>query len=54
MKSNFASRFTGGAFIAAALMLWLGWWLLPVRIDAYFHPDVFGRIHERFHFWIWM
>lgn len=32
MKSDFASRFTGGSFVAAALMLVLGWWLLPVHI----------------------
>ena len=36
MKHNFETRFTGGAFMAAALMLWLGWALLPVRIGAYF------------------
>jgi hypothetical protein len=54
MKTDFASRFTGGAFLAAALMLWLGWFLLPVRIGTYFEPGVFGRIHDHFHFWIWM
>ena len=54
VKSDFASRFTGAAFIAAALMLWLGWFLLPVRPGTFFVPDDFGRIHEQFHFWIWM
>lgn len=54
MKDNFASRFTGGAFVAAAFMLWLGWFLLPVRIGTYFEPGVFGQIHARFHYWIWM
>jgi hypothetical protein len=53
-RSAFASGFTGGAFVAAALMLWLGWFLLPVRIGTFFEPGVFGQIHERFHFWIWM
>ena len=54
MKDDFASRFSGGAFVAAALMYWLGWFLLPVRIGAFFTPDVFGQIHSHFHFWIWM
>jgi hypothetical protein len=54
MKSDFASRFAGGAFVAAALMFWLGWLLLPARIGTYFEPAVFGQIHEQFHFWIWM
>ena len=54
MKNDFASRFTGGTFVAAALMLWLGWLLLPVRIGTFFAPEVFGQIHAQFHFWIWM
>ncbi len=54
MKDSFAPRFTGGAFVAAALMLWLGWFLLPVRIGTFFAPEVFGQIHEHFHYWIWM
>lgn len=54
MKTDFASRFTGGAFIAAALMLWFGWRLLPVKLDTFFEPGVFARIHDQFHFWIWM
>jgi len=54
MKKDFASRFAGGAFVVAALMLWLGWWLLPVRIGTYFEPAVFGQIHAQLHYWIWM
>jgi hypothetical protein len=54
MRTDFASRFAGGAFVAAALMLWFGWWFLPVKLDTYFEPGVFSRIHEQFHFWIWM
>jgi hypothetical protein len=54
VKDDFDSPLTGGAFIAAALMWWLGWMLLPVRIGTYFDPGVFGRIHEHFHYWIWM
>lgn len=51
---EFPSRFTGGLFLAAAAMLWLGWMLLPVHIGTFFEPDVFPSIRERFHFWIWM
>ena len=54
MHDDFESRFSGGAFIAAALMLWLGWFLLPVKPGTFLEPDVFGRIHDQFHFWIWM
>jgi hypothetical protein len=54
MKVDFASRFTGAAFIGAGVMLWFGWFLLPVKPGTFFEPDVFGRIDERFHFWIWM
>lgn len=35
-------------------MLWLGWMLLPVRIGAFFQPDDFATVYDRFHFWIWM
>lgn len=54
MKADFESRFAGGAFIAAALMLAFGWILLPVHIGTYFAPDVFPQIQGHFHFWIWM
>ena len=54
MKDSFAARFTGGAFLSAASMLWLGWILLPVRIGTFFTPEVFGQIHVHFQFWIWM
>ena len=54
MQRDFGSRFAGGAFVAAGLMLALGWLLLPVHIGTYFEPGVFARIREHFHFWIWM
>jgi hypothetical protein len=54
MKRDFACRFAGGAFVAAGLMLSLGWLLLPVHIGTYLEPGVFGQIQQRFHFWIWM
>lgn len=54
MKDPFASRVSGGAFIAAALMLWFGWFLLPEKIGTFFDPAQFEHIHEHFQFWIWM
>lgn len=45
---------TGWLFIVAGLMSWLGWVLLPVKISDYFEADVFGRVGERFHVWIWL
>jgi hypothetical protein len=54
MQNDFGSRFAGAAFVAAGLMLSLGWLLLPVHIGTYFAPGVFVEIREHFHFWIWM
>jgi hypothetical protein len=54
MKADFPTRFVGGAFIAAAAMLWLGWLLMPVHVGTYFVADDFARIAAQFHFWIWM
>lgn len=54
MKSDFPSRFAGGAFVSAGLMLLVGRLLLPVPVGTYFEPGVFAQIHEHFHFWIWM
>lgn len=54
MNRTFETRFTGGAFLAAAAMLFLGWVCLPVKIGAYFQPGEFGRIHDQFHLWIWI
>lgn len=54
MNQVVSVRFTGGAFLAAAAMWWLGWVLLPVHIGVYFEPLVFGSIHDQFHLWIWL
>ena len=37
---------TGGLFLAAAAMLWLGWAFLPVRIGAFFQPNDFGAVRS--------
>jgi hypothetical protein len=51
---DFATTFVACSFLAAAVLLWGGWLLLPVKIGTYFQPDDFGRVAGRFHFWIWM
>ncbi len=53
-RDPFADRFTGGAFIASAGMLWLGWQLLPVKLGDFFEPGDFALIYERFRPWIWL
>ena len=54
MRRDFPTTFVACSFLAAAALLWGGWLLLPVKIGTYFQPDDFGRVAERFHFWIWM
>ena len=54
MSTTAQVRFVAGTFLASAVLLWLGWMLLPVKIGAYFEPSLFGRVHEQFHVWIWL
>ena len=54
MEQNLSTRITGWAFVVSALMLWFGWWLLPVRIGAFLQPADFAVVYDQFHFWIWM
>ena len=54
MERNFATKLTGWSFIASALMLWLGWMLMPTRIGTFFQAADFSAIHENLLFWIWM
>ena len=44
MKTNFGCRFAGGAFMAAGLMMSLGWLLLPAPPGAYLEPGIFDEI----------
>lgn len=48
------SAIAGSLFIAAALMYWLGWSLLPVKLGAFLEPGDFASIRERFRVWIWL
>ncbi len=54
MERNFGTNLTGWSFIATALMLWLGWMLMPTRIGTFFQAADFSAIHENLLFWIWM
>jgi hypothetical protein len=53
MSDSFSTRFTGWSFLTAAVLLWGGWMILPVKIGTYFEPELFARIHDVFRFWIW-
>jgi hypothetical protein len=52
--TRFAAEVTSGLFIAAALMLWAGWTLLPVRIGPFLRVDDFAAIRRVFRRWIWL
>jgi hypothetical protein len=54
VEDPFAVRVVGGAFLAAALMLWGGWALLHRRIGMFFVPDDFARVGARLHAWLWL
>ena len=51
---TFETQVTGGLFITAASMLWLGWILLPAKIGAYFVPADFARVGTNRRLWIWL
>jgi hypothetical protein len=51
---HLAPQVAGWAFIAAALMLWLGWVLLPVKLGTFFDAKDFPHIHACFRRWIWL
>ena len=54
MNNNFSRNFTGWSFIAAALMLWTGWMLLPVHINMYFRPEDISAIQDHLTLYLWM
>jgi hypothetical protein len=54
MKRDFSTNLTSWLLIVAALMLWLGWVLLPVKIGVFFETGDFAAVSEQWRFWIWM
>ncbi|WP_370477118.1 hypothetical protein [Tamlana flava] len=54
IKKDFETRFTGWAFILAALLLWFGWVLSPHHIGEYIVASDFTEVGKNVWYWIWM
>lgn len=54
MQSEMSKRITGWLFVVGAVMLWVGWLLLPVRIATFFAPGDFAAVYEGWHLFVWM
>ncbi len=54
MKKDFETKFTGWAFILAAILLWGGWALSPHHIGEYIVASDFKAVSEDLWYWIWM
>lgn len=54
MKKDFETKFTGLAFIFAALMLWGGWAFSPHHLGEYIVAEDFTHVGESVWYWIWM
>jgi hypothetical protein len=52
--NGFETGITGGIFLTAALMLYLGWILLPAKIGTFFVQDDFAAVGARRRVWIWL
>jgi hypothetical protein len=54
MLRDFTTDVTGSLFLAGALMLWGGWFLLPRRVGMFFESDDFPAIAARLQLWLWL
>lgn len=54
MKKSFELKFTGYLFIAAALLLWSGWFFSSHHIGEYIQVTDFEAVGEHVWYWIWM
>ena len=54
MKKDFTTKFTGWAFVLAAVLLWSGWALSPHHVGEYFQASDFENIGKDVWYWIWM
>jgi hypothetical protein len=52
--THFATQVTGWLFISAAIMLWIGWVLLPVHLGPFFAATDFARLYGSLRRWIWL
>jgi hypothetical protein len=50
----FVLKVSGFLFVAAAVMLWLGWMLMRVRPAGFFLPRQFAGIRAGYRRWIWL
>lgn len=54
MQDDLSRRATGWLFVAGAVMLWLGWLLLPVRLGTFFEAGDFAAVRAEWHQFVWM
>jgi hypothetical protein len=54
VQKDFETKFTGWAFIVAALLLWVGWALAPHHIGEYIVASDFEAISDKVWTFIWM
>lgn len=54
MKKDFETKFTGWAFVLAALLLWGGWAMSSHHVGEYLVASDFTAIGENVWYWIWM
>lgn len=54
MIKDFETKFTGWSFLAAAVLLWLGWALSPHHIGEYIKASDFEAVGENLWTWIWI
>ena len=53
MNQDFSTKFTAWSFIAAALMMWGGWMLIPVDVGPYVKPDDFAIVDASRYLFVW-
>lgn len=54
IKKDIETTITGWFFIASALLLLVGWVLLPHKLGEYIIASDFAKVGEQVWFWIWM
>ncbi len=53
MNHDFSTKFTGWSFLAAALMMWGGWMLIPVPVGPYMQEADFGVVEANRMLFVW-
>ena len=52
MKRDFSTSVAGWLFVAGAVMLWLGWMLMPTHIGTFFQVGDFSAVLQHRLLWI--